>query len=131
MLSGRRPFGGDSAADTIAAILRTPGTDRRRRARCGAVPTVACARSAPSGSSRARKTAGTHRAAVFATQAPPRSPSIAVLPFRPDDGRGPMNDVLCEGLAEEIINALTTIPGLKVIARTRCVRAGRHGPPQT
>ncbi len=52
-------------------------------------------------------------AAVPASEAP----SVAVLPFAnlsPD----PDNEYFSEGLADEIINALTRIPGLRVIART-------------
>ena len=37
------------------------------------------------------------------------------------------DDYLCEGLAEEIINALTRIPGLRVIARTSSFAVGRLG----
>ena len=37
------------------------------------------------------------------------------------------DDYLCEGLAEEIINALTRIPGLKVIARTSAFAVSRMG----
>jgi len=47
----------------------------------------------------------------------PTSKSIAVLPFLnlSDD---PNNEYFTDGITEEIINALTTIKGLKVIART-------------
>jgi serine/threonine-protein kinase len=44
-------------------------------------------------------------------------PSVAVLPFA-NLSAGADDDYFSEGLAEEIINALTQIPGLKVIART-------------
>jgi serine/threonine protein kinase/tetratricopeptide (TPR) repeat protein len=44
-------------------------------------------------------------------------PSIAVLPFVNMSGDREQ-DYFSDGLAEEIINALTKIPGLKVIART-------------
>ena len=43
--------------------------------------------------------------------------SIAVLPFA-NLGGDPEQDYFCEGLAEEILNALTRIPGLRVTART-------------
>jgi TolB-like protein/Tfp pilus assembly protein PilF len=43
--------------------------------------------------------------------------SIAVLPFA-NLGGDPEEDYFCDGLAEEILNALTRIPGLRVTART-------------
>ena len=43
--------------------------------------------------------------------------SIAVLPFA-DMSPGRDQDYLCEGLAEELINALTQIDGLRVVSRT-------------
>jgi len=43
--------------------------------------------------------------------------AIAVLPFA-DMSPGRDQDYLCEGLAEELINALTQIDGLRVAART-------------
>src|ERR1700722_889673 len=46
-----------------------------------------------------------------------REASIAVLPFS-DMSSGKDNQYFGDGLAEEIINALTRISGLKVIART-------------
>ena len=44
-------------------------------------------------------------------------PSIAVLPFR-DMSPGRDQEYFCEGIAEELINALTQIEGLRVAART-------------
>jgi serine/threonine protein kinase/pimeloyl-ACP methyl ester carboxylesterase/Tfp pilus assembly protein PilF len=44
-------------------------------------------------------------------------PSIAVLPFA-DMSAGKDQEYFCDGLAEELINALTQIKGMKVIART-------------
>src|SRR5690606_32573526 len=43
--------------------------------------------------------------------------AIAVLPFT-DMSPGRDQDYLCEGLAEELINALTHIDGLRVAARS-------------
>jgi adenylate cyclase len=43
--------------------------------------------------------------------------TIAVLPFA-DMSPGRDQDYLCEGLAEELINALTHVDGLRVVART-------------
>jgi len=48
---------------------------------------------------------------------PPDLAAIAVLPFA-DMSPGHDQDYLCEGLAEELINALTQIDGLRVAART-------------
>src|SRR4029077_1782349 len=44
-------------------------------------------------------------------------PSIAVLPFA-NMGRDADDEYFSDGLAEEIINSLAQVPGLKVIART-------------
>src|SRR5208282_2966921 len=46
-----------------------------------------------------------------------QKPSIAVLPFA-NMSRDADDEYFSDGLAEEIINALVKVPGLKVIART-------------
>ena len=51
------------------------------------------------------------------SSAEPETPSIAVLPFA-DMTAEKDQDYFCEGMAEEIINALTKLNGLKVASRT-------------
>jgi len=46
-----------------------------------------------------------------------RQPSIAVLPFT-NLSADPEQDYFCDGMAEEIINALTHVEDLRVVART-------------
>jgi TolB-like protein/tetratricopeptide (TPR) repeat protein len=52
--------------------------------------------------------------------------AIAVLPFA-DMSPGRDQDYLCEGLAEELINALTLIDGLRVASRTASFQFRRRG----
>jgi serine/threonine-protein kinase len=48
-------------------------------------------------------------------------PSIAVLPFLNFTGN-PALDAFCDGLSDEIIDALARLPGVKVVARTSAFR---------
>ncbi len=126
MLAGHRPFAGAGGAETLAAILRDtpspiPGAAsgvERLVARClGKDP------------AERFQSAAELKAAIEACLAVPASSegaSIAVLPFANMSGTKE-DDYLCEGLAEEIINALTRIPGLRVIARTSSFAVGRQG----
>ncbi len=59
------------------------------------------------------------QAAIERTTAAPsrETPAIAVLPFA-NIGGDKENEYFSDGLAEEILNLLAKIPGLKVIART-------------
>ena len=70
-------------------------------------------------------------AAVYPSSPPQSSPSheissIAVLPFA-DMSPARDQDYLCEGLAEELINALTHIDGLRVASRTASFQFRDHG----
>ncbi|MFI5180979.1 MAG: protein kinase [Thermoanaerobaculia bacterium] len=126
MLAGRRPFCGDSCATTLAAVLRDSPPPI-----AGVVPQVArildrclCK------DVRQRFQSAVDLKAAIETCLAPRpgreKPSVAVLPFTNMTG-SKEDDFLCEGLAEEIINALTRIPGLRVIARTSAFAVGRAG----
>lgn len=59
----------------------------------------------------------TAREVPAASSQPADISSIAVLPFA-DMSAGRDQDFFCEGLAEELINALTHIDGLRVVSRT-------------
>ncbi|HEX6624581.1 MAG TPA: tetratricopeptide repeat protein [Pyrinomonadaceae bacterium] len=58
-----------------------------------------------------RPSAETHVGAI------PGTPSIAVLPFV-NMSSDPENEFFCDGLAEELINALTKVEQMRVVART-------------
>jgi serine/threonine protein kinase len=49
--------------------------------------------------------------------ASPDKPSIAVLPFA-NLSTDPEQEYFCDGIAEDVINALTNVAGLRVVART-------------
>ena len=126
MLAGHRPFGGADGADTLAAILRdTPAPIP------GAAPEVArlVERCLAKDVADRFQSATELKAAIEACLASGtrrEGASVAVLPFTNMSG-AKEDDYLCEGLAEEIINALTRIPGLRVIARTSSFVVGRLG----
>ena len=137
LLTGRRPFAADSAAGTLAAILRDDPAPIG-----GLAPGVAGLLDGLLHKDRSRRfqSAAEVKAAIAGCQAPQavaagsiaphvesfRGPSVAVFPFARMTSAAD-DDYLCEGLAEEIINALTRIPGLRVIARTSAFVVGGMG----
>jgi serine/threonine-protein kinase len=124
MLAGRRPFGGDSVAGKLAALLRDDPPPL-----AGVDPKVArlVERCLQKDAGERFQSAVELKAAIeasLASSADREPASIAVLPFVNMSG-AEEDDYLCEGLAEEIINVLTRIPGLRVIARTSSFAVGR------
>jgi len=116
LLSGRRAFNGDSAIAIMAAILH------KEPAALDTTPALQslvarCLRKSPD--DRFQSTAELRAAIEFAAAAKPaeHQPSIAVLPFA-NMSADKENEYFSDGLAEEILNLLAKIPGLKVIART-------------
>jgi eukaryotic-like serine/threonine-protein kinase len=113
MLSGRRAFGGNSLVDTLNAVIRcepdpidSPLASIVKR----------CMAKQPS--ERYQTMAEVRCALEHGPAAQPAEtlPSIAVLPFA-NLSSDKDNEYFSDGLAEEILNALTGLPGLRVIAR--------------
>ncbi len=120
MLSGKRAFSGESNLAILAALLRDEPTPLQAYPSLDKIVRRCLAKQA-SGRYQTMsevKTALDHFAAEKATvtSAEPQL-SIAVLPFVNMSG-DKEQEYFSDGLAEEIINALTKIPGLKVPART-------------
>jgi TolB-like protein len=115
MLSGRRAFEGESAISTMAAVLHK---EPRRLDAPPALERVVM-RCLEKQAARRFQTMAELREALQQVTAKPaeKQPSIAVLPFA-NMSADKEQEYFSDGLAEEIINALVKIPGLKVIART-------------
>jgi serine/threonine-protein kinase len=115
MLSGRRAFEGESAISTMAAVLRE---EPRRLDAPPALERVVM-RCLEKQAPRRFQTMTELRQALQQVSAKPaeKQPSIAVLPFA-NLSADKENEYFSDGLAEEILNLLAKVPGLKVIART-------------
>ena len=115
MLSGRRAFDGESAAQVIRSILAGKFQPIHGHPALERIVTR-CLETAPA--DRFQTAAELKRALGQISGKPvPARPSIAVLPFENMSGDKD-NEYFSDGLAEEIINSLAQLPGLKVIART-------------
>jgi TolB-like protein len=139
LATGERPFPGDSAAAVMSAILRDrpppiaerrpdipqdvsrlidrclekQPRDRLQTADEILVELKAQRRAWESGAPRAVTPPG----AEGAPRRAERGPSIAVLAFA-DMSPAKDQDWFCDGIAEEILNALASLKGLRVAART-------------
>ena len=116
MLSGRRAFARETAISTMAAILHTEPGPLEAPPELARVVTR-CLRKSASDRFQSMAEVITALEAVKPAPEAERNPSIAVLPFANMSGDKD-NEYFSDGLAEEILNALTKLPGLKVVART-------------
>jgi serine/threonine protein kinase/Tfp pilus assembly protein PilF len=125
MVSGRGPFRHEEVADCMAAILRDdppPLTVGETPEALGQI-VFRCLEKKPGERFQSAAEVGVAlRTLAAATSAPlpksePEAASIAVLPFT-NMSADPEQDYFCDGMAEEIINALTRIDNLRVVART-------------
>ncbi len=130
MVSGRRAFPGQTAAETMSSILRdTPG----ELAASGAqVPPefdrlIFCCLEKNSGERfQSAHDLAFHFKAILnvpsgATQSPRAIDSIAVLPFT-NASNDPDTEYLCDGITESIMNTLAQIAQLRVTPRSTAFR---------
>ncbi len=110
IVSGRRAF------ESIAAVVRDSPAPPQAPPELQRI-IVRCLAKEPG--ERFQSMTELRRALERATVRPAeqQQPSIAVLPFA-NMSRDADDEYFSDGLAEEIINALTQVPGIKVIART-------------
>jgi len=115
MLSGRRAFGGNSTAQVLSAVLRDDPAPFQAPAEFQRVVRKCLAKQPKDRFAGMREL----RVVLDKISAKPveQQPSIAVLPFA-NMSADKENEYFSDGLAEEILNLLAKIPGLKVIART-------------
>jgi serine/threonine protein kinase/tetratricopeptide (TPR) repeat protein len=134
MLSGRRAFTGDSAIAIMAAILHkepepldtTPALQTilaqcLRKSPADRFQSITQVTDALLAATSGVSSPGTANSGMQTLNVPSssatRTPSIAVLPFA-NLGGDKENEYFSDGLAEEMLNFLAQIPGLKVTART-------------
>ena len=128
MATGKRPFGGSSSADHVSSILRdTPESVTRSRPdmpeQLGRI-IGRCLEKEPELRYQAARDIETalEKIGQSVDEGPQESgPSVAVLPFV-DMSPEKDQDYFCEGLAEELINALVRIETLGVASRTSAFR---------
>jgi eukaryotic-like serine/threonine-protein kinase len=116
VISGDRAFAGTSSAEVVSAVLRDEPRPLQASEALARIVTR-CLRKLPA--DRFQRMVDVKAALEqFAIGSPADArASIAVLPFA-DMSPGKDNEYFSDGLAEEIINALAQMPGLRVIART-------------
>ena len=137
MVTGKRAFRGDSPADTISAILAAPTPAFGMSSGVPPALTAAVRRCLEKDPSRRFQTASELLAALesisevrsgpalapaaesSAASVPPTS--IAVLPFA-NMSANPEDQYFSDGLAEELVNALTRLSRLRVASRTSSFR---------
>src|SRR2546430_2607373 len=124
-LAGEPPFAGASARAVMAQHLsEAPPPLRARRPHAPAAVEHALARALGNDPADPFAIVAQFVAALEATDAPGAAPaaggktrSLAVLPFV-NGSADPENEYLCDGVTDELINALTKVEGLRIASRT-------------
>ena len=124
-LAGAPPFAGTSARAVMAQHLSEPPPPlRARRPDAPAAVEQALARALGKDPADRFPSVAEFVAALDATHAPGAVPalvgktrSLAVLPFV-NASADPENEYLCDGVTDELINALTKVEGLRIASRT-------------
>jgi len=131
MATGRRPFSGNSTAELVASILKdTQAPPSQYKAELPRHFDRIIGRCLEKETRRRIQTALDLRNELEALQREAgreggdATPSVAVLPFA-DLSAERDQAYLCEGIAEEIINALTKIESLRVASRTSSFKFAR------
>jgi TolB-like protein/tetratricopeptide (TPR) repeat protein len=115
LVSGRRAFRGENSISTMAAILHKEPPPLDAPAALQAIVKRCLAKSP---GQRFQSMAEIMAAlTAISGNLGEQQPSVAVLPFA-NMSRDPDDEFFSDGLAEEILNVLAQIAGLKVIART-------------
>jgi serine/threonine protein kinase/tetratricopeptide (TPR) repeat protein len=115
LLSGRRPFGGKTMHAVLSQIRESEPVPLEASLEVTRL-VARCLRKSPGErfQSMSELLPVLEKAMASLTR---KEPSVAVLPFVMT-GAGADSDYFSEGLAEDIINALSGVSGLKVVART-------------
>lgn len=126
MVTGNRPFVGESPADVMAAVLHeAPATlsqsGRQRPAELDRL-IFRCLEKDPAMRFQSFNDiipilSSIGRSALAPRNDAPAGPSVAVLPFK-NMSSDAENEYFSDGLAEELINALIKVEGLRVASRT-------------
>jgi serine/threonine-protein kinase len=125
MAAGDRPFRGETSADVMSAILRDrPPSITELKAdlpRDLASILRRCLEKAPASRFHSARELATAleelKGALDSGEAKTSRASIAVLPFV-NMSADPEQEFFCDGMAEDVIDALTHVEGLHVVART-------------
>lgn len=121
MLSGHNPFARATVAETLAAILRDDALplDGRSAALAHVVERCLCKQPDDRFENASDLVAALEasRGNLRRGTPPGHATSIAVLPFL-DMSASRDQDYLCDGIAEELINSLSHVTGLRVAARS-------------
>jgi eukaryotic-like serine/threonine-protein kinase len=118
MVSGREPFSGETLFATLSALIKEEPPPLQAPPELQSIVVRCLAKQPVDRFQSMAEVRGALQKITFKQDKPEdEEPSIAVLPFANMSGEKEQ-EYFSDGLAEEIINSLAQLPGLKVTART-------------